>query len=130
MNDHVEAARNPEIDDELGDELANDLANDRAKRLAACLDAIRRMRRVVVAFSAGVDSTLLLALAELDQEIGRSLSPAERQLLQRLAASLEHYDPEEIRAAIRHIVRSRAQGPADAWPGDLRRRLRRRLEGR
>jgi len=32
-------------------------------KLAACLDAIRTMGRVVVAFSAGADSTLLLALA-------------------------------------------------------------------
>jgi len=92
-------------------------------------DRIRRLLERLPDLSED-ERALLLALAELDQEIGRSLSPAERQLLQRLAASLEHYDPEEIRAAIRHIVRSRAQGPADAWPGDLRRRLRRRLEGR
>jgi len=63
MNDHIEAAKNPDPDDELADDVANDLADDLVKKLAACVDAIRRMHRVVVAFSAGVDSTLLLALA-------------------------------------------------------------------
>jgi len=75
------------------------------------------------------ERALLLALTQLDQEIGRPLSPEEQQLLQRLAASLEGYDPEEIRAAIRRLVQSRPQRPAESWPGDLRRRLRRRLEG-
>ncbi|MCS6963135.1 HrpJ domain-containing protein [Thermoflexus sp.] len=76
------------------------------------------------------ERALLLALTQLDQEIGRSLSPEEQQLLQRLAASLESYDPEEIRTAIRRMVQSRPQRPAEPWPGDLRRRLRRRLRSR
>ncbi|WP_376793192.1 hypothetical protein [Thermoflexus sp.] len=71
------------------------------------------------------ERALLLALTELDQAIGRSLSPDEQQLLQRLAASLQTYDPEEIRAAIRRVVQSHPQRPAEPWPGDLRRRLRR-----
>ncbi len=76
------------------------------------------------------ERALLLALTQLDQEIGRALSPEEQQLLQRLAASLEGYDPEEIRAAIRHVVQSRSQRPREPWPGDLGPRLRRRLEDR
>jgi len=75
------------------------------------------------------ERALLLALTQLDQEIGRSLSPEEQQLLQRLAASLESYDPEEIRAAIRRVVQTRPQHPTEPWPGDLRRRLRRHLKG-
>lgn len=51
MNESINAAGKLELPGELAD------------KLAACLDAISRMRRVVVAFSAGVDSTLLLALA-------------------------------------------------------------------
>jgi uncharacterized protein len=39
------------------------LARDTDAKLAACVEMIRSMGRVVVAFSAGVDSTLLLALA-------------------------------------------------------------------
>lgn len=76
------------------------------------------------------ERALLLALAELDRETGHPFSPEEQQLLQRLAASLQDYDPEEIRAAIRRIVQSPSQRPEDRWPGELRRRLRRHLEER
>ncbi|MCS7252248.1 MAG: hypothetical protein RMK32_05770 [Anaerolineae bacterium] len=76
------------------------------------------------------ERALLLALTQLDQEIGRALSPEEQEFLQRLAASLEDYDPEEIRAAIRRLVQSRPQQPVESWPGDLRRRLRRQLKSR
>ncbi len=76
------------------------------------------------------ERALWLALAELDQEIGRPLPLEEQQLLQRLAASLQGYNPEEIRAAIRHLVRSQPQGPSEAWPKELRRRLRRRMRKR
>jgi len=51
MNETINPPGKLELDAEL------------AEKLDACLDAIGRMRRVVVAFSAGVDSTLLLALA-------------------------------------------------------------------
>jgi uncharacterized protein len=51
MNDHAEAAANA------------GLARDTEAKLAACAEMIRAMGRVVVAFSAGADSTLLLALA-------------------------------------------------------------------
>jgi len=51
MNDPAKAAQSADLDCGLD------------KKLAACLDAIGGMGRVVVAFSAGADSTLLLALA-------------------------------------------------------------------
>jgi uncharacterized protein len=38
-------------------------AKDTQKKLAACADSLRQLGRVVVAFSAGVDSTFLLSLA-------------------------------------------------------------------
>jgi len=48
---------------------------DLDKKLTACLDSIGAMGRVVVAFSAGVDSTLLLSLAV--EALGAA-NPAER----------------------------------------------------
>lgn len=67
---------------------------DLAKKLAACLDAIRQMRRVVVAFSAGVDSTLLLALAV------ETLGPANVVAAVGVSPSL----PAEERQAAREIA--------------------------
>jgi len=105
MNDHVEAARNPEIDNELGDDLANDLA----KKLAACLDAIRRMRRVVIAFSAGADSTLLLALA-VD-----ALGPANVLAAVGVSPSL----PAEERQAARKIAKQLGAELVEVTTGEL-----------
>ncbi len=51
MNEPINVAGKLELDGEL------------AGKLTACMDALGRMGRVVVAFSAGVDSTLLLALS-------------------------------------------------------------------
>jgi len=76
------------------------------------------------------ERALLLALAELDQETGTSLSPEMQELLQALAASLKSYDPEEIRAAIRRVVRSPSRQTSGSWPGKLRRRMRQHLQGR
>ena len=89
MNDHIDAAKNHDRQPGLTDDLA--------KKLVACLDAIRGMRRVVVAFSAGVDSTLLLAMAvnALGAEnvlaavgVSPSLPAEERQAAREIAEQL------------------------------------------
>lgn len=60
---------------------------------------------------------LLLALAQLEAEMGRDLSDDERTAIQSLADQLEGFDPDEIKAAIHEMVTQ----PADperqtSWP--------------
>jgi len=100
-------------------EFGSSLSPEELRRLAERLRALSEDERA-----------LLLALAELDQETGAPLSPEMRELVQALAASLRSYDPEEIRAAIRRVVRSPSQHPSGSWPGELRRLLRHHLKGR
>jgi len=84
MNDHAKSAN-------------ADLGGDTEAKLAACVEMIRAMGRVVVAFSAGADSTLLLALAvqALGLEnvlaavgVSRSLPAEERQAARRIAGQI------------------------------------------
>ncbi|MBN2002152.1 MAG: hypothetical protein JXA21_02245 [Anaerolineae bacterium] len=60
---------------------------------------------------------LLLALAQLEAELGRELSEEESQALQALTSHMEGFNPEQITQAIREMV----QKPADpnrrtSWP--------------
>lgn len=47
---------------------------------------------------------LLLALAQLEAEMGRELSDDERAAIESLTGSLEGFDPQEISKAIHQIV--------------------------
>ncbi len=67
---------------------------------------------------------LLLALAQLESELGREPSEEEAQALEALADQLEGFDPQEIASAIQRVVRQ----PTDpdrktTWP-----KLKKRLE--
>ncbi len=60
---------------------------------------------------------LLLALAQLETELGRELSAEESQALEALTSHMEGFNPDQITQAIRDMV----QKPADpnrrtAWP--------------
>ncbi len=85
MNAPIKATGKLELDEEL------------AEKLAACLDAIRQMRRVVVAFSAGVDSTLLLALAV------EALGPADVLAAVGVSASLPTAERQAAREIAKHL---------------------------
>ncbi len=65
---------------------------------------------------------LLLAMAKLEQELGRELSTEEQAALQALGAQMEAIDPATIAEAVRQMV----EAPADparktSWP-ELKRR--------
>lgn len=47
---------------------------------------------------------LLLALTQLEAELGRELSAEERAAVESLAESLEGYDPEKIKEAVHQMV--------------------------
>jgi hypothetical protein len=60
---------------------------------------------------------LLLALTQLESEMGRELDEDERTAIQSLADHLEGFDPQEIKAAVHRMVSQ----PADpnrkvSWP--------------
>lgn len=65
---------------------------------------------------------LLLALTELEAEIGRDLTEEERSAIDALADHLEGFDPKEIKSAVHKMVTQ----PADpkrkiSWP-DIKKR--------
>ncbi len=65
---------------------------------------------------------LLLALAQLESEKGRPLTPEEQETIQALAAGMKGYDAQEIARAVQQMVET----PTDpnrktSWP-ELRRR--------
>jgi hypothetical protein len=66
---------------------------------------------------------LLLALAQLETEMGRDLSEAERAAIEALTGNLEGFDPEEIKKAIHQMVNDPADPDRQTSWSELKGRL-------
>jgi hypothetical protein len=63
------------------------------------------------------ERALLLALASVDAEAGRSLDENERAALDELKAQMEGYDAEELAQAVQHMVTAKPRkGHRLKWP--------------
>ncbi len=70
----------------------------------------------------GDQQALLLAMTQLEAELGRELSPEEQEAMERMASELDGFDPKDIVNAVQKMVSQ----PADpkrktSWP-ELKRR--------
>ena len=66
---------------------------------------------------------LLLAMVELDQEVGRTLTDEERAALKKLAAETHDFSAVEIQDAVQKMVGGEAKRqPAQDWPTGLGRK--------
>jgi hypothetical protein len=68
---------------------------------------------------------LLLAIAELDKDMGCGLTDEERAALNKLAAETQGFDPMEIQAAVRKMVKGKAKRkPITEWPSSILSKLK------
>jgi hypothetical protein len=67
---------------------------------------------------------LLLALAQLETEMGRELSDDERAAIESLTGNLEGFDPQEIKAAIHQMVNNPADPHRQTSWSELKKRSR------
>ena len=66
---------------------------------------------------------LLLAMVELDKEVGRTLTDEEHAALDKLAAEMRGFDPTGIQDAVQKMVEGKAKRqPAKGWPVGLGRK--------
>jgi len=76
------------------------------------------------------ERALLLVLAGVDAETGRSLDENERAALDELRAQMEGYDAEELVQAVKHMVTAKSRkGHRLKWPALKRGRGRRSANG-
>jgi len=76
------------------------------------------------------ERALLLALASVDAEAGRSLDENERAALDELKAQMEGYDAEELAQAVQHMVTAKPRkGRRLKWPALKRGHGRRSADG-
>ena len=66
---------------------------------------------------------LLLALAQLEAEMGRTLSDAERAAIEALTDGQEGFDPEEIAIAIHQVVNTPANPDRQTSWSELKERI-------
>ncbi len=62
---------------------------------------------------------LLLAIADLAQSSGRTLTEEEHQAVDKLIEMQEGYDPSDIEQAIRHMIQAKAKRKVVDWPSGL-----------
>ena len=67
---------------------------------------------------------LLLAMADLDVQAGRTITPEDRAALDELAAQAEGYDPGEIERAMQQMVEAKPIHAGIDWPKGLARKSR------
>jgi hypothetical protein len=65
---------------------------------------------------------LLLAMADLDVQAGRTITPEDRAALDELVAQAEGYDPGEIERAMKHMVEAKSTRKTIEWPEGLTRK--------
>jgi predicted outer membrane protein len=69
---------------------------------------------------------LLLAMVELDKEVGRTLTEEEHAALDKLAAEMRGFDPAGIQGAVQKMVEGEAKRqPVQDWPTGLGRKAER-----
>jgi hypothetical protein len=66
---------------------------------------------------------LLLALAQLESEMGRELSEEERAAIESLAGNLEGFDPQGIKSAVHKMVNNPADPDRKTTWSELKERL-------
>jgi hypothetical protein len=67
---------------------------------------------------------LLLALTQLEAEMGREFSESERAAIESLTGNLEGFDPNEIKSAIHQMVSHPADPDRKTSWSELKKRLR------
>jgi hypothetical protein len=69
---------------------------------------------------------LLLAMAELDKGTGREMTDEEHAALEKLAAETQGFDPVEIQAAVKKMVKGKAKHKSTlSLPPNIRSKLKR-----
>jgi len=69
---------------------------------------------------------LLLAIAELDKDMGCGLTDEERAALDKLSAETQGFNPVEIQAAVQKMVKGKAKRkPITEWPSSIVSKLKR-----
>ena len=69
---------------------------------------------------------LLLAIAELDKDTGRTLTDEERAAMDKLAAKTQSFDAAEIQSAVQKMVKGKAKRkPVKGWPAGIVHKLKR-----
>ena len=72
------------------------------------------------------ERALLLAMVELDKDVGRELTDEERAALDKLAAEMRGFDPAGIQAAVQKMVEGETKRqPVQGWPTGLGRKAER-----
>lgn len=69
---------------------------------------------------------LLLAVADLEQNMGHRLSSRERAAVDQLAEAQEGYDPSEIERAVQYMVKAKTKRKVVDWPSGIWSRLRKK----
>jgi hypothetical protein len=69
---------------------------------------------------------LLLAMVELDKDIGREMTDEEHAALKKLAAETQGFDPVEIQGAVKKMVKGKAKRKSTlSLPSNIRSKLKR-----
>jgi hypothetical protein len=69
---------------------------------------------------------LLLAVTDLEQGRGRTLSTEEREAVDSLAEAQEGYDPSDIDRAVQHMLKAKAKRKVVDWPSGIWARIRKK----
>ncbi len=71
------------------------------------------------------ERALLLAMVELDKDVGREFTDEEHAALDKLAAETRGFDPAGIQGAVQKMVEGEAKHqPAQGWPTGLGRKVK------
>ena len=72
------------------------------------------------------ERALLLAMVELDKDVGRKLTDEEHAAVDKLAAEMRGFDPAGIQAAVQKMVEGETKRqPVQEWPTGLGRKAKR-----
>lgn len=69
---------------------------------------------------------LLIAVTDLEQRQGRTLSAEERQAVDKLVAMQEGYDPGEIERAVQYMIQAKAKHKVVDWPSGIWQKIRKK----